>query len=574
MASLVASLVTELTVDLAQWRSQMSDAAKISNTRLREIQRSAETTVKNVERVGRGLQSAFGAIGIGVSVGALVAGLKSAATAAIEYGDEVSKAAKKTGLSASEFSQLASAAKLADVEMEALSKSLRFMQVNISKFGSGEKGPAEAFRALGVAIQDLKGLQADQQLALIADQLSRLQSAEDKARLGTEIFGKSWDAIAPFLLDGADGIRQLREEVDKLGPALTDNQLAKLAEADDAIKKLKLTWSTFARTMTAEVAPAISSVLEQFTALSRVDFSKVFREMGSGGPLFAGIEWIKQLRGLGSAPVKPEGSFGQPKGGTSFGAAVSRSLLPPPPVPKSDAKSAGKAASLSEISIYTKQVFDLAEIQRKAAEELNDEFLNDNANVKNELINSYRDWATAGTEMFGKLKAESDNAFSSMSVFAEQAGRNMQDALAAFLFDPFESGLKGMLSGFVDTIRSMVAELAAQEMLRAFFTWAGGAIGGGFGSFVGALGARASGGPVTAGGAYLVGERGPELFMPRSSGTIIPNGGGGAVVVNYSIDARGADADRIMSIMPAMLRQTEDRTVARVLDLQRRGRLA
>jgi phage-related minor tail protein len=33
-------------------------------------------------------------------------------------------------------------------------------------------------------------------------------------------------------------------------------------------------------------------------------------------------------------------------------------------------------------------------------------------------------------------------------------------------------------------------------------------------------GARANGGPVNAGGAYLVGERGPELFVPNSSGTI------------------------------------------------------
>jgi hypothetical protein len=39
-------------------------------------------------------------------------------------------------------------------------------------------------------------------------------------------------------------------------------------------------------------------------------------------------------------------------------------------------------------------------------------------------------------------------------------------------------------------------------------------------------GARADGGPVSAGRTYLVGERGPELFTPSSSGQIIPNGGG------------------------------------------------
>ena len=46
-------------------------------------------------------------------------------------------------------------------------------------------------------------------------------------------------------------------------------------------------------------------------------------------------------------------------------------------------------------------------------------------------------------------------------------------------------------------------------------------------------GGRAAGGPVSAGTPYMVGERGPEMFVPSRSGTIIPNGAGGvSVVVN------------------------------------------
>lgn len=39
----------------------------------------------------------------------------------------------------------------------------------------------------------------------------------------------------------------------------------------------------------------------------------------------------------------------------------------------------------------------------------------------------------------------------------------------------------------------------------------------------GMVGARASGGPVLAGVPYLVGEQGPELFVPQSNGGIVPN---------------------------------------------------
>jgi phage-related protein len=59
-------------------------------------------------------------------------------------------------------------------------------------------------------------------------------------------------------------------------------------------------------------------------------------------------------------------------------------------------------------------------------------------------------------------------------------------------------------------------------------------------------GGKALGGPVNAGTSYVVGERGPELFVPTTSGKIIPNdrmgGGGGTVInltVNGAIDAEG-----------------------------------
>jgi phage-related minor tail protein len=65
---------------------------------------------------------------------------------------------------------------------------------------------------------------------------------------------------------------------------------------------------------------------------------------------------------------------------------------------------------------------------------------------------------------------------------------------------------------------------------------------------------RAAGGPVSGGQAYIVGEQGPELFVPRASGTIVPNGqlgsgmgGGGAALatqVTYNINAVDAASFR------------------------------
>jgi hypothetical protein len=62
---------------------------------------------------------------------------------------------------------------------------------------------------------------------------------------------------------------------------------------------------------------------------------------------------------------------------------------------------------------------------------------------------------------------------------------------------------------------------------------------------------------------YMVGERGPELFVPQTSGSITPNnrlGSGVTVSPVYNIDARGATADLVKSL-PAILEANTRRAV-------------
>jgi phage-related minor tail protein len=55
-------------------------------------------------------------------------------------------------------------------------------------------------------------------------------------------------------------------------------------------------------------------------------------------------------------------------------------------------------------------------------------------------------------------------------------------------------------------------------------------------------GARASGGPVDAGTPYLVGEQGPELFVPQSAGAIAPNSALGKSQITLNVTARDAQS--------------------------------
>jgi hypothetical protein len=165
---------------------------------------------------------------------------------------------------------------------------------------------------------------------------------------------------------------------------------------------------------------------------------------------------------------------------------------------------------------------------------------------------------TGKREIVPEFKKQTDQ----MQEFAKQAAASIQSSFADFLFDPFENGLRGMLAGFLNVIRRMIAEVAASAILNSVFGGYRGK-GGVLGAFADALTGKAMGGPVSANTPYIVGERGPELFVPGTSGGIVPNnklgmGGGVTVAPVYNIDARGATAD-LQRSLPGILQENNRR---------------
>ena len=120
----------------------------------------------------------------------------------------------------------------------------------------------------------------------------------------------------------------------------------------------------------------------------------------------------------------------------------------------------------------------------------------------------------------------------------DQIGDSVEQNLVQNLADAVEGAqsLGDALSNVLKNLRRQLIELA--------ITQAVGGIGGIVGDFLGNIfnpKPKAMGGSVSAGGSFLVGEKGPELFVPQKSGNIVPNhalGGSTNVVVN--VDASGS----------------------------------
>ncbi len=160
-----------------------------------------------------------------------------------------------------------------------------------------------------------------------------------------------------------------------------------------------------------------------------------------------------------------------------------------------------------------------------------------------------RDVATMRSELEGPLAAG-----------AQRAGRLIEGSLVRavaqgkFGFDDLKKVALGALS-----------EIAAAS-LRSAFAQAGQAGGGILGNLLGSLlggpsglPGRATGGPVSEGRPYLVGERGPEVFVPSGGGRIIASERSGRDV-RVSISVRGGEGQS----EPQMLRQSS-RQVAKAV---------
>ena len=84
---------------------------------------------------------------------------------------------------------------------------------------------------------------------------------------------------------------------------------------------------------------------------------------------------------------------------------------------------------------------------------------------------------------------------------------------------------------------------------------------------------RASGGFVSPSMPYMVGEKGAEMFMPKSAGTIIPNDkmGGGGVTINQSLNFSTGVVPTVRAEVQNLMPQIKKETVMAVAEAKTRG---
>jgi len=197
---------------------------------------------------------------------------------------------------------------------------------------------------------------------------------------------------------------------------------------------------------------------------------------------------------------------------------------------------------------YLKQI---AELERNIADP---SLLEAEKAKTEELYNQASAWANKKAEIEASQK------------IAERFADTMTSAFNDLIFGG--KSFKDVLGGLTDAIMQMITEILVLEPLKASLkaSFAGAGGGGGWMSAIGSFfgGFFAEGGRPPTNKVSIVGERGPELFVPDTAGTVIPNHAlmnqGSAeskqtinVVQNFTIQGQAADRSTQAQVAAAAL---------------------
>jgi hypothetical protein len=152
-----------------------------------------------------------------------------------DMGSELVDLADRTGLTTTELQELAFAAGQTGASMQELENGLRFMQ-------------RAGFQGIG-------------DLERIADTIANTGDAAQRTQLAIEIFGRAGTRMLPLLMNGAAGIRQLREEAHRLGFVLDDATVRSAERFGDEMAVIWQQLKLLTFTIGSSLAPAIQNLM-------------------------------------------------------------------------------------------------------------------------------------------------------------------------------------------------------------------------------------------------------------------------------------------------------------------------
>jgi len=180
--------------------------------------------------------------------------------------DKTIKTAQKLGASANAFAALSYAGERVGVGSDKLATSLQRLT---RKIGDAQRGGAEAsmiFRQLGLNVDQLSLMTADQQFIAVSQAIAGLRTHTERLSATVKIFDSEGADLVRMLSLGSAGFAQIRAEAQLLGLTVSDDTAASFVELQDAITRLSAAIKGLKTDLASTFSNAVVSSVDALTA--------------------------------------------------------------------------------------------------------------------------------------------------------------------------------------------------------------------------------------------------------------------------------------------------------------------
>lgn len=238
------------------------------------LDRGVKQSAKNLKDLGSraaALGKQMAALGAAATAAgtALVSGLVKSGLSAI---DAQSKLAQSMQGTVDGLRTLTIAAENAGLSQQEMEGNLLRMNRRLGEMARTGGGPAAAaLNKLGLSAQDLLRLPLEERVAVISEEISKLGTGAEMASLAFGIFGDAGIKMVPMLKGGSAAIREAAQEVRDYGLSLSQVDVAKVEQANDAIAKIGRVFEGIRNQITIAFAPILKELAERFNAVARAN---------------------------------------------------------------------------------------------------------------------------------------------------------------------------------------------------------------------------------------------------------------------------------------------------------------
>jgi len=232
----------------------------------KKADKETEKLAKNVSliakvEIGRLLLDGLRTIGsVFRDIGSQVTSFATTVNASLNTLDDF---AQRTGVEVEALQGYSLAAKLAGVDTEQFLGAVQKLAVNIGKATPGD-ALDKSLKGINLSVTELRALSPEDQFSAIADAISQLPTAADRAAAAVEIFGKQGAALAPLFKEGAASIEELQARAERLGIIVSETQVNNVTQMNDAFDLVLATVNGIIGQVMGNLAPAVTEVTNQF----------------------------------------------------------------------------------------------------------------------------------------------------------------------------------------------------------------------------------------------------------------------------------------------------------------------